>query len=146
MTLPRALDNEEFGRQGRFEQVRPLAERQGWLCPWCNRGLPRDLLETLTDHIIPVARGGPDVEWNWQVLHALCNTCKREHLTEQAVALAAQYGVVISPPVVRPGRGPTVRRIDLSVRIALSFVAELHSTPAETGGRLARHCCMKNPG
>src|SRR5690349_10761814 len=100
-------NSQQYRREKRYKQVRPLAERQEWLCPWCSKRLPDDLRETHKDHIIPVARGGPDVDWNWQLLHDLCNLLKREHLTEEAIALAAEHRVVIGPAVVRPGRGPS---------------------------------------
>lgn len=87
-----------------------LYEAQGGICPWCEKRLPPDLALTHKDHIIPKARGGPvDAEWNWQLLHKPCNEQKREQLTEQAIALAAEHGITILPPPRRPPRGPTLR-------------------------------------
>lgn len=80
----------------------PLAERQDWRCPWCKKRLPRDLLNTHKDHIIPIARGGPELDWNFQILHGTCNGQKRERMTDEAVALAAEHGITLLPPIVRP--------------------------------------------
>jgi hypothetical protein len=87
-----------------LEQYRLLAERQGWRCTWCTRRIRRDLRDMQKDHIIPVVRGGPDVDWNWQILHSSCNGQKREIMTEQAIALAAEHGITLLPPMVRPRR------------------------------------------
>jgi 5-methylcytosine-specific restriction endonuclease McrA len=77
------------------------------------RGLPEDLAEVHEDHIIPRSRGGPaSASWNIQILHALCNERKREHLTPLAIALAAEHGITIPPATVRHGRGPTALRHD----------------------------------
>jgi 5-methylcytosine-specific restriction endonuclease McrA len=77
------------------------------------RGLPEDLAEVHEDHIIPRSRGSPaSASWNIQILHALCNERKREHLTPLAIALAAEHGITIPPATVRHGRGPTALRHD----------------------------------
>jgi hypothetical protein len=50
------------------------------------------------DHIIPRARGGPNVAWNKQVLHTACNVRKGDKLTPAAEALAASHGVKLHEP------------------------------------------------
>lgn len=78
-----------------------LAKAQNGICTWCRLPLPDDLADTAVDHIIPKCRGGPDRRWNLQVLHHQCN--RRGHkgtkLTPEAVALAAERGVVLREPL-----------------------------------------------
>jgi hypothetical protein len=50
------------------------------------------------DHIIPKSRGGPNVPWNMQLLHAVCNIRKSDKLTQRAVELAAEHGVELHEP------------------------------------------------
>jgi 5-methylcytosine-specific restriction endonuclease McrA len=69
-----------------------LANRQVGVCTWCATPLPTLLAGTHVDHIIPVSRGGPDMDWNLQLLHWQCNEAKADRLTEQAIALAAEHG------------------------------------------------------
>lgn len=76
-----------------------LAAAQGGVCPHCEQPLPADLARTEIDHIIPRACGGPDVAWNYQLLHLLCNKNKRVVVTEQARALAAEHGVKVHLPI-----------------------------------------------
>jgi len=73
-----------------------LAVGQGGNCTWCELPLPEDLDGTHTDHIIPVARGGPDVEWNWQLLHAFCNQSKQDKIIPIALELAAEHGISLA--------------------------------------------------
>jgi hypothetical protein len=89
-------------------------------CSWCGLGLPLDNMEgVVIDHIIPIARGGPNKRWNKQLLHDLCNTRKSDQLTPQAEALAAKYGVKLHEPagriryqMSRQYRRPTAPRPD----------------------------------
>lgn len=70
-----------------------LATDQGHICPWCNEELPPRLADTHIDHIIPIAHGGPDEEWNYQLLHKYCNLAKRHTLTPKAIRLATEHGI-----------------------------------------------------
>lgn len=83
-----------------------LATAQNGICPWCEKPLPADLLYAYADidHIIPRSRGGPDLEWNRQLLHKHCNRDgKGDALTPQAEALAAEHGVtLVEPPPKKP--------------------------------------------
>jgi len=72
---------------------RKLAMAQGWLCPWCEKPLPPDLANTHLDHVWPRSKGGPDEEWNLQILHARCNHYKADAITPAAVALMASHEV-----------------------------------------------------
>jgi 5-methylcytosine-specific restriction endonuclease McrA len=84
---------------------RTLATEQGWLCPWCEMPLPSNIAARLADglpeveidHIIPRAKGGPDEDWNLQVLHRGCNGAggKSDQVTNRALALAAEHGVTL---------------------------------------------------
>jgi 5-methylcytosine-specific restriction endonuclease McrA len=75
---------------------RSLASNQGWVCTWCACLLPEDLGATHVDHIIPVARGGPEDEWNLQLLHDVCNMSKQDKITPLALALAAEHGIALA--------------------------------------------------
>ena len=89
----------------RARSRRRLFDAQGGICPWCSLPLPEDLAETAVDHIIPRCRGGPDLKWNRQLLHRLCNHGpggKGKQLTEQALALAAEHGVMLHEPPPPP--------------------------------------------
>jgi hypothetical protein len=72
-----------------------LAESQQYTCSWCAQPLAANLAGTHVDHIIPVTCGGPDVDWNLQLLHDRCNLSKSVKITLQAVALAAEHGMQI---------------------------------------------------
>ena len=76
-----------------------LARAQDGICPECTLPLPVDLAGTEVDHIIPKIRGGPDLSWNRQLVHFRCNRSKRFRLTDAAVALAAEHGVILREPV-----------------------------------------------
>lgn len=78
-----------------------LAEIQGWTCTWCLAPLPTDLRDTHLDHVIPVSCGGPDEDWNLQVLHSSCNHSKCDKVTDLALRLAAERGVTIARAVPR---------------------------------------------
>jgi 5-methylcytosine-specific restriction endonuclease McrA len=72
-----------------------LARAQDGICPECTLSLPEDLTGTEVDHIIPRARGGPDLAWNRQLVHFRCNRSKRCVLTDAAAALAAEHGITL---------------------------------------------------
>lgn len=76
-----------------------LAGAQDGFCPECGYALPGDLSETEVDHIIPRARGGPNVPWNKRLVHFRCNRRKRFKLTPEAEALAKEHGVVLHMPI-----------------------------------------------
>lgn len=79
------------------ERKQQLAERQAWLCPWCNEYLPPSLSGTHVDHIIPRASGLViEDEWNLQLLHGRCNQQKADRITPQAIELAAEHGLVLA--------------------------------------------------
>jgi HNH endonuclease len=79
--------------------------RQGGACPWCGGSLPADLgmtrergvvrADVAIDHIIPLTRGGPDAEWNKQLLHKKCNTSKGNRVTGPALMLASGHGAEV---------------------------------------------------
>jgi 5-methylcytosine-specific restriction endonuclease McrA len=74
-----------------------LAERQEWICPWCSQYLPSSLSRTHVDHVIPRASGLViEEDWNFQLLHGRCNQQKSDRITAQAVALAAEHGLVLA--------------------------------------------------
>jgi 5-methylcytosine-specific restriction endonuclease McrA len=78
-----------------------LAERQEWVCPWCKEYLPPTLDRTHVDHIIPRASGLViEEEWNFQLLHARCNQQKSGKVTPQAVALAAEHGLILHAAIL----------------------------------------------
>jgi 5-methylcytosine-specific restriction endonuclease McrA len=79
---------------------------QDWQCTWCGEPMAEDLCAAHIDHIIPAARGGPDVEWNLQALHGQCNITKSDKLTPQAVTLAAEHGIELAPVARLPA--PTI--------------------------------------
>ena len=85
-------------RRKRATRRQNMARAQGWACPWCTMPLPADLGGTDVDHIIPVASGGPDEAWNFQLLHGPCNRAKWDRVTPQAIALAAAHGIVLALP------------------------------------------------
>lgn len=87
-----AEDMRRYQARRRSRLNRRLAGRQNWLCPWCGGDLPADLAGTHQDHVWPLARGGPDEDWNLQLLHSRCNHVKGDRLTAEAIDLAAQYG------------------------------------------------------
>jgi 5-methylcytosine-specific restriction endonuclease McrA len=87
-----AEDARRYQARRRARLNRKLAARQNWLCPWCGGGLPADLADTHQDHVWPLARGGPDEDWNLQLVHGRCNHIKGDRLTAEAIALAAQHG------------------------------------------------------
>jgi 5-methylcytosine-specific restriction endonuclease McrA len=99
MVGQRACSGHHYADQLRYEQRRKarirekLANAQGGTCLWCDVLLPEDLSATHVDHIIPVSHGGPDVAWNWQLLHDRCNLAKGSQVTREARELAEAKGV-----------------------------------------------------
>lgn len=91
-----------------------LAGAQDGFCPACGYALPDDLAGTEVDHIIPRARGGPNVPWNKRLIHFACNRSKRAKLTDTARELAALHGVVLREP--RPTAWPGSTRTPSSGR------------------------------
>lgn len=87
-----AEDMRRYQARRRARLSRQLAARQNWSCPWCSGSLPLDLADTHQDHVWPLARGGPDEDWNLQLLHSRCNHVKGDRLTAEAITLAAQHG------------------------------------------------------
>jgi len=82
-------------RKRRAQLLARLALRQGWTCRWCAGPLPADLAGVHVDHVIPVAAGGPDEDWNFQILHGPCNRAKSDTVIPEAVILAAQHGITL---------------------------------------------------
>lgn len=83
-----------------------LGERQSWVCPWCEGPITAES-KTDIDHIIPKACGIViEEDWNLQLLHASCNRSKRERITAQAVALAAEHGIELTPDGYQQVGGP----------------------------------------
>jgi hypothetical protein len=81
-----------------IRQRKRLAEAQDGFCPACGSALPDDLADTEVDHIIPRVRGGPNAPWNRRLVHFLCNRRKKDKLTDEAIALAAAYGLTLIEP------------------------------------------------
>jgi 5-methylcytosine-specific restriction endonuclease McrA len=89
-------------RRSRERLRQKLAARQANICGWCTRPLPPGLSGTHIDHVVPISRGGPDMEWNLQLLHWQCNEAKGAQLTPPAIALAAEHGWQIQEASVLP--------------------------------------------
>jgi hypothetical protein len=94
-----------------------LARAQDGICPWCGLPLPEDLTGTEVDHIIPRIRGGPDEPWNRQLLHFKCNKTKRFRLTDAAIALAAEHGVIVHLPIFSSAHANRPLTQDESLRV-----------------------------
>lgn len=90
-----------------IRQRERLSEAQDGFCPACGYALPDDLSCTEVDHIIPRARGGPNVSWNKRLLHFACNRSKKAKLTDAARKLAELHGVVLREPRPTSWRGRT---------------------------------------
>lgn len=93
------------GHASTLQQRTKLAEAQGGICPPCGLPLPEDLSGAEVDHIIPRSRGGRGQAWNKRVVHRACNRGKSAKLTDEAIELAAKYGVALREPG-RQGRMP----------------------------------------
>lgn len=95
--------NEDQGRRYRRQRAakqQELSKIQNGLCPDALHGgcgLPLGPGVHHVDHLIPQSRGGPDEEWNWQLMHGICNGRKKDRIVPAAVALAAARGVTILP-------------------------------------------------
>ena len=112
----------------RFRYRAHLLTRQEGTCPVCAEPLPVDLntriaevlpysgIQVLAkpavheDHVIPRSRGGPDSDWNTQLLHVGCNYSKGSKLTAAAYAVAAEHEWIILDfvPVRAAGEGGLV--------------------------------------
>ena len=55
--------------------IKRIGEAQGWRCAICRRGIKR---KYHADHIMPLARGGPHVPQNIQLLCVSCNCRKHD--------------------------------------------------------------------
>lgn len=79
-----------------------LYRRQGGACPDADHGgcgLPLgDVAGNHVDHLIPIARNGPDDDWNLQLMHPECNLRKSDALVPAALIAAARHALVLSQP------------------------------------------------
>lgn len=55
-------------------------KRVGNLCPFCGLRFDGKVRKPTIDHILPMSRGGPDIEDNWQLMCDKCNTEKADRL------------------------------------------------------------------
>jgi 5-methylcytosine-specific restriction endonuclease McrA len=62
--------------EDRDKLVTRLYEGQNQLCYVCHEILNLQVHKTDVDHIIALARGGPDEESNWALAHSVCNRSK----------------------------------------------------------------------
>ena len=67
---------------------------QDGLCIGCAYSTPRHNLHV--DHVIPRAKGGPDEEWNYQLLCGYCNSVKGDRLTTQQLWETNQTAAILS--------------------------------------------------
>ena len=63
-------------------------------CIGCAAALPLHILAV--DHAIPRAQGGPDAEWNYQLLCSYCNPVKGDRLTTQQLGAVNQSSGVLT--------------------------------------------------
>jgi 5-methylcytosine-specific restriction endonuclease McrA len=74
-----------------------LYECQHGLCPGTDHGgcgLPLGQpAGNHVDHVIPQSLGGPDEDWNLQLMHPVCNLRKHDKIVRAAFDLAAEHGV-----------------------------------------------------
>ena len=68
----------KLSREQRARLWRGFRRAQGGLCPLCNGSLPYAYAGRTChlDHVVPLARGGPDTFANLQATHARCNLRK----------------------------------------------------------------------
>lgn len=102
------------GQACQFRHRARLFTRQAGLCSWCGEALNPNLSGADIDHVIPVSRRGPWVEWNYQLLHTGCNGAKGALLSDRAYDLAAAHGFVI-PDFIAVWEQP-VRRLTFGRR------------------------------
>lgn len=109
--------NEDQGRRYARKQralERHLYEMQLGFCPDAERGgCGKPLVApegNHVDHLVPRARGGPDEDWNLQLMHPACNDRKQDALVPAAIRLIAERGLNISVEVVSAGRNRPRRR------------------------------------
>lgn len=62
------------------------------------------------DHVIPRVRGGPDEDWNYQLMHPACNERKLDSLTPGAIALAGIRGLRELPSARHRQKGVPEKR------------------------------------
>lgn len=86
----------------RLRLPRVLFERQNGLCPDTDHGgcgLPLGSADGHhVDHLIPIARNGPDDDWNLQLMHSECNLSKLDRLVPAAVAAASLHDIMLIEP------------------------------------------------
>jgi hypothetical protein len=90
----RPHDNESSRRRRQRAQDRTaqfLYDCQGGVCPDADHGGCGQPLGSPAachiDHLIPAALGGPDEDWNLQLLHGWCNRVKQHRIVPAARAL-----------------------------------------------------------
>lgn len=77
-----------------------ILERDGWRCGICRKRIGRKYeyphpRSASIDHLVPIARGGDDVEANKQAAHLACNRAKRDDMSG---------GVQLQIPILEPRR------------------------------------------
>lgn len=100
-------NREQTRRNYRWQKSRikaKLAAAQGLTCGYCLDELS-DLADCNIDHVIPVALGGPDDEWNLQAVHRECDNAKGTAMTARAYELAAEHNVELGCFVILYGIG-----------------------------------------
>lgn len=127
------------GRPAPAVLARVLAERDGPTCRLC--GVVVDVSRfgwdrwgPVTDHVIPVARGGANVPGNCQLAHNRCNASKRDRL-----ALPAAEAAVLA----REAREGNARPPE--AREPTTCGRSLHPRTPEFGGRNAHGAWVCRP-
>lgn len=80
-------------------------------CRYCHRMM--DLVDATVDHIVPLARGGPDDETNWKLCCSECNNSKGSISLDEWMAKMAQAKKAAPPaprPKTKPQDGPILSR------------------------------------
>lgn len=62
---------------------RMLAADKRKRCPACDQSYNKTNRRPTVDHIVPLSRGGLDVECNWQLMCEMCNKKKGNRLTSE---------------------------------------------------------------
>jgi hypothetical protein len=87
-----------YARRARALERR-LYDRQDGRCPDADYGgCGGELMQPSghhVDHLIPLARNGPDEDWNFQLMHQACNLRKGIKLVPAALNLAAVHGIAL---------------------------------------------------
>lgn len=89
---PRRLDRDTADAEERAKLTPKLRfrilERDKFRCRACG-GTPETGAHLHIDHIVPISRGGPTIDWNLRVLCSLCNIGKAaaisRHEAERAI-------------------------------------------------------------